>query len=1158
MGERAKFVIAVLALACLVTPAVAQQQADIRGTVTDEAGGLVEGASVTVIGADTGLTLETVTNAAGFYNIGGLPLGLYIVSVEKEGFSTAVITDIQLNVNDVRQVDVKLTVGEITDEITTAASAIVVETIGGEVAGLITGEQVRELPLNGRNFLQLTLLMPGVSAPEGFNTKNKGLLTGSDLSVSGGATTANLWTVDGAANNDVGSNRTILVYPSLEAIEEFKIHRNSYGAEFGGGGGAQVNLVTRGGTNDFSGSVFYFARRDGWNEANALLKEANQPKAPLDRDDYGFTFGGPIKKDRVHFFASAEWNDEIRGVAVSGHVPTAEQRAGDFNFVNTDCGFQVPVDPLTGQPFPGNVIPADRISPAGQALLRQFPDANLPNDCPNWVTAVSTPIDWEQINGRLDWTITTKHRALVRYTDDDWGNPGPTGGSSNGLWGDTNFPQVDSNWAQPSDSLVLQLNSVIGTSAINTLTFSQSGNEIDIGLADQDEGARQAIVDTYPTFYPREGKTNGGNSPPLGWGYGANLNQNIWTQGPWYNTQNTDLYKNDYEQVFGGDHVLKAGVSYSENNKLETPWNGSQETGTLGGWGAWPGFATGYVGNDWGGNSGNSIADLLLEDMVYGFSEASASIPVNINWEDLDVYVADSWKVAPNLTLDYGVRWSYYYQPYHEGEALYSSFNPDRWDPAFGNAACNGLMQQPGIDGCGEAGFPNGASFGPNEALINEDSDNFAPRLGLAWDIKGDGDSVLRAGFGQFFQRERVSPHLGLTGNPPGVRRASGLRTLDGRFFALSQTQGGNPALGIDIDRENGYLIQYNVSWEQALGRNSSIEVAYVASRGRRILDAENLNYVPSGDNNGNGINDRLEFVQCPGGGDGDACRQAFRVFGVYGNGDIAYWTNSGESEYDSIQTQYIARFGRGSQFQASYTWSDFTSNANVAGADGGLTAGTSVTDPENRDLDWADAGIHREHVFNASLIHNLPTYEGEGGFKEHLLGNWSVGGIVSYSSGTPVNITTGAFDGLPVAGGGAGYDNAQRPIRVPGVSCSGSGRQVLNPDAFTLTGYQLGEVSQMAPKWACEGADFFQIDLSLYKNIPMGDRLNAQLRVEIFNIFDEENWISVDGNWEGTTSYDDDTAPTVVTGSTPSDNFGVAAAARDAREIQLGLKLTF
>ena len=211
------------------------------------------------------------------------------------------------------------------------ADTLVVKTSGGEVAGLVTGAQVRELPLNGRNFLQLALLMPGVSAPDGLNVKDKGLLSGSDMSVSGGAVTSNLWTVDGTNNNDVGSMRTILVYPSVDAIEEFKIHRNSYGAEYGQAGGGIINIVTRGGTNEFHGSAFYFGRRDALNANNYFLEKANQPKNSLNRNDFGWTLGGPIIKDKLHFFASMEWNREKRGIPVTALVPTAAQRIGDFS-----------------------------------------------------------------------------------------------------------------------------------------------------------------------------------------------------------------------------------------------------------------------------------------------------------------------------------------------------------------------------------------------------------------------------------------------------------------------------------------------------------------------------------------------------------------------------------------------------------------------------------------------------------------------------------------------------------------------------------------------------------------------------------------------------------------------------------------------------------
>ena len=217
-----------------------------------------------------------------------------------------------INVADVRAVNFVLETGAITESVSVVADSASIKTVGAEIAGLVTGEQVRELPLNGRNFLQLTLLQPGVTANQDLNTVNKGLAGGSDISVSGGSTTSNLWLIDGADNVDHGSNRTIMVYPSVDAIEEFKIQRNNYGAEFGQAGGAQINLVTRGGTNTFHGSAYYYIRRDSLNSNNYFLEEAGQPKPELKWDDWGATFGGPIIKDKLHFFVSYEKNKDTQ------------------------------------------------------------------------------------------------------------------------------------------------------------------------------------------------------------------------------------------------------------------------------------------------------------------------------------------------------------------------------------------------------------------------------------------------------------------------------------------------------------------------------------------------------------------------------------------------------------------------------------------------------------------------------------------------------------------------------------------------------------------------------------------------------------------------------------------------------------------------------
>src|SRR5713226_5687292 len=250
-------------LVVLAVPAVAQKiTASIRGTVTDPSSAVVAGAKVTMTNEDTGLTRSVTTNSAGIYSFTELPVGSYKIAVEAAGFTSAVRSKVGVSAADVREVDVHLSTGPITETVNVEVAAVAVKTVGAEIAGVISGEAVRELPLNGRNFMQLTLLQPGVTSNEGMNMINKGLAGGSDISVSGGSTTSNLWLVDGADNVDHGSNRTILVYPSVDAIEEFKIQRNNYGAEFGQAGGAQVNLVTRSGTNTFHGSAYYYIRRD--------------------------------------------------------------------------------------------------------------------------------------------------------------------------------------------------------------------------------------------------------------------------------------------------------------------------------------------------------------------------------------------------------------------------------------------------------------------------------------------------------------------------------------------------------------------------------------------------------------------------------------------------------------------------------------------------------------------------------------------------------------------------------------------------------------------------------------------------------------------------------------------------------------------------------
>ena len=1151
MRKPALLVLAVLAvLLALAAPVAAQRtNASIRGTVTDTGGAAVADAEVSLVGPATGYARATTTDKGGVFVFGDVPAGLYDITVSHAGFTSAVVQGLQLNVADVRRLEVQLAAGgDIKEEITVTAPVVQVETIGAEVSGLVTGEQVRELPLNGRNFVGLTLLMPGVSAPENFDTKDKGLMTGSDMSISGGGFTSNLWTVDGANNNDVGSNRTILVYPSIDSIEEFKIHRNAYGPEIGGASGGQINLITRSGNNDWKASAYFFRRDDAFNEKNFFLKEAGQDKEKLSLSDYGYTLGGPILRDKLYVFASQEWTDETRGTVRTALVPTDLERRGDFS-----QSANRPTDPLNvingvQQPFPGNVIPADRLSPAGLLFLQLYARANVnaPAGVNNWVESIDTPITWAQRNVRFDYDLNVRSRVMFRYTQDKWVNGDP---NSQRMWGDDPFPAVDSSWDQPGRSVVGQLSQTFGNSAVNTVTASYSGNKIDIAPGGTNAGLRGQVNAAIPSFFPASGRLTNNQPPPTFWGgqgYGA-----LWSMAEWHNHQDLQVLKDDYQGVFG-NHWLKGGFLYSDNVKDE--WFASNAETQTNLWGA-----AGL--NGWGGGTtGNVLADFLLRDMTWGFGELAKNTNVQQAWNDYEAYLGDSWQLGSGMTLDLGLRYSYYKNPVEDNNQ-YASFNPDRFTPGLASA-CNGLMLPPGSTQCTSRGLAGG-SFGPNRSLVNEDKNNLAPRLGFAWDVFGNGKSALRLGFGQFYQRERLSPWLLFAQNlfNPSI---DGLRYLDRADGPdLARHDSGRPFNGYELDRQTPYNYQANLTWEQRLLTETTLEVSLVGSRGVHLMRRVDINQVRVGDRNGNGISDRLEYIHC---GDSNDCQAALRPYGIVtGDNTINFWRNDGTSEYKSLQTQLNSRFGRGSQFQASYTWSQLDANDPLNDSAGSIQP-VAITDLSNLGLDKGRAAANREHVFNSSVVWHAPSFENRGKAFSTIFGNWSIGGIVFYASGVPLTVFNGAVPGVPGGPAGTGYEGNQRPLRVAGQPCHAKGgrkEQILNPRGWTLVGYQLGTTNQMSERGECDGPDFFEVDLSFYKNIRFGGRLDGQFRLEIFNVTNETNFIGVNTSLNPVSVTHDGqngeiSSATRITGERLPLNFGQATGTRDPRQIQLGIKLFF
>jgi hypothetical protein len=1124
----------------LAAPALAQRStATMRGTVTDPSEAVVPGASVTVSNQQTGLTRTTTTNGAGLYSVPELPVGSYRVAVEMPGFKRSTRTDIILNVADDLAIDFELEPGDATATVTVEGATAPVKIIGGDVSGLITGEQVRELPLNGRNFLQLAMLMPGVTAPDWFNAKDKGILQGGPPAVSGGGTHANLITLDGAKNIDVGSNGHLLVSPSVDMIEEFKVLRNAYGPEFGQAGGAHINIVSRGGSNTWHGSAFYSGRDDALDGTNYFLRKAGQPKERLKRHDFGGTVGGPIVRDSVHFFYAQEWNHEDRGIVRSAFVPTQAERTGDFSSPGIPgCSPPAPTDPLTGAPFPGNRIPSERISPAGLLYLQLYAPPNVTpteGSCNNWVTSLDSPIRWRQENLRLDASFSESVRLMMRYTHDSSRNDAPATAG----WGDDPFPAVDTNWEEPSRSVVTQLNKTLGARSVNSLQFSLSGNRIRATRGGVTPSLNDQINRAMPSIFANAGRYYGDARPhPTFWGsqgYGALLHE-----APYSNDQDLFILKEDYSAVFG-KHLVKAGalVSFNRKNEDLCPCGGSFESPEF--WGS-----TGL--NGFGGTTGNIVADLLLKDMTFGFRENSASRQLPERWADLEFYIGDSWKLS-RVTLDYGVRYSMFFNPYAADDRI-TSFDPAAFDPELGADPCNGLLVPPGSTWCQEAGSSLGTPA-RNRSLRQQDRNNLAPRFGVAWDVTGRGKTAVRAGLGQFFAHDNLQAVLQSGNNPPFVENINGIRKLDTAEEPCSgcfSTTGPAPGAGYTAIAATPSNWQWNVAVEHEIVPRTTLEVSYVGSKGTDLRGVHDANQVRSGDINSNGIDDRLEYGRAP--------TAVVRPYGIFGDRSITMWDNHGYSTYHALQTQIRSRFGQ-SQLQGSYTWSRTISNDPLDNSIGG-----SVTDLDRPSLDRGLAATHRTHLFNTSLVLFLPSPQTGSRFVRHLLGNWEIATIASAASGSPLTIVTQVVPGLNGGVSGSGIFN-QRPNRVAGESCrprSGPPEQSINPHAFTLADFQIGSPGNSGAG-VCEGPGMFQTDLALYKNIRTSNKVRLQLRFEIFNVFNRTNFLFVNTIMNPTAvTFDtpDAADATTITSFVLPANFGQAVAARDPRQAQIGIKLIF
>jgi len=1121
---------------------------NISGTVRDPQGSAVPKAEVTLTEEKTGASRTVNANEDGFYSAPAMPAGVYTISTSPAGFKKTVTTGVQLTVSENKTVNLDLQVGQVTETVTVTSEAAPVELRSGEVSSLISEKQVTELPLNGRNYAQLALMVPGVSpvtqagAGGAFATRGTGLNSGVDMSVNGNQSNSNLWTVDGVNNMDVGSNRTLLVFPSVDSIQEFRVERNSFSAEFGQAQGAVVNLITKGGSNDFHGALFEFFRNDSLNANNFFLNRSGQPKPELEYNNFGGNFSGPIVKNRVFFFVSEEWRRERRGQVLSSQVPSAAEKTGDFSGPLTGTGerphipgscVDVP-DPLPGDPnhtkrvcqfFANNRIPTNLLSPAGLAFVKLFPNPTGPG-VGDWATSQLQPIDTRQDLVRGDINLTDKMNLMVRYINEKWTHLGAAGN----FWGDAPYPTIASDWSQPSHSFAVKLANTFSSNIVNEFQFSIAGNDIIITSSPETQALQDEIASKIPTVFPKNPEDIGGSIPSLFWGAGGYAN--IWHQAPWANREDLYIWKDDFS-VVKGSHDLKFGGLFSHNFKDEPSvgGGGGNQQATIQGCGL---------------QTGNCIADLLLKDTVLvNYAEIEKTDIADGRWRDFEFYANDTWKVSPRVTLTLGLRYSVF-PPAWEAENRISNFIPSLY---------NGTDFNTGLVTADE-----GEQLGFGRALIHTYKNGWQPRVGLAWDVFGTGQTAVRAGFGRYMSRSQVIEDLlRLTGNPPwttAVTSGSGwngegttlancptCRSLDTINDALRTNFAGvstNPNFAaVDTGFRPPESYQWNLTVSHQLMKDTVLEASYIGNHGLHIW-RRNVN-----------ANDIAPNQSCRGGacdGSTDSARLQYaratnniksprdniahnagtlladnRV--LRGIGDVPTDMSNGNSSYHAMQVWLNRRFSNRLAFQAAYTWGHAISDVS-------LTSFTNTTsDPFNFRSDKGDADLDRRQTFVGNVVYVLPAFQEWGKAAEFALGDWQLNGILSYFGATPIELTTG-FNSI-----GTASAVGQRPNYTGApLYLHGDPTKHLNPAAFATPA--VGQAGSLG-KGAVRGKALTNIDFSMAKNWRFKERYGFQFRAEFFNLLNHPNFVGFDLD-------------------TRNGTFGQLLNTQSSREIQLGIKFTF
>jgi hypothetical protein len=1155
------------------------QEATILGTVTDPSGAAVPNVKVTVINTDTGLSRTQTTNSDGQYVSADIHIGQYNVRAQASGFKVAEEKGVVLQVGDRKRVDFKLQVGNVQEQVSVEANAVAVQTDTGEVSGVVTGQQISQLATNGRNVFALEALTPGASSIQSdFQVPTS---AGGDFNVSfnGQRVSHNLWVVDGGEAADRGGGGGADVLPSEDAIAEFRTMTSNYSAEYGLSSAGTISMVIKSGTKQLHATAFYFGRNDALDARN-FFNPAPNPVAELRFDDFGFNVGGPVSihpsksTPKTFFFYNMEWRRFIQGGifnvttplvsmypdangAGSGVVlPSTLSNGNPLNVVvpaniaslDTTCSGAVQATLVPGSPFPANTIPDCAVNPNATALLTAgiFP---APTNTSAWtfIGGNKQPTTGKEELARIDHQFSDKFSIFGHWISDQ---AVQTYGTTQ--WSGDNVPTVYNTFGNPSYSAVIHATHSIRPNLLNEIAFNYDGNRIHIlplGVYQQPSGFTEGTNKIF------SGVNVDNRIPDINLSGSTNTHYTVnWL--PWNNTANDYQIRDDLSWVRGA-HQFKFGFGWALYKKSQDYFAETQGGFTFNGSATSP---TGCAGSSTV-TCGLDYADFILGD-AQAYSENAYKGTGFWNAISPDAYVQDNWRATHRLTLNLGIRWDGIPHTY-EANYNQSNFYPNQYNPAdapiWTNASDTQIASNsPGLGTSSISvlsayqfylnGMGIGGKNGNPRGLANNAWWNFGPRIGFAYDLTGNGKTVIRGGYGLMYERIQGNDMYNGATNPPfGYSLGTNNVLFSNPHFTWSGAQITVPivpagVVGINQNYPAPRTSSYSAGVQRAVGAKAVFSVSYVGSLDRHESYWQEINLPPAGD---------LACLQAVAN-----CTGAQPAF----NGDIPYQGyssikqayNGANSHYNSLQMELRGRVTRDLTLQAAYTLSRSIDPS--TGQNGGNN-GWDLSWVTNPYVGWKyDVGpsvLDRTNIAFFNFVYDIPLLKNSSNrFLKTAVGGWQLSGIVTAESGPPENL---AVNGQNVSSIFPGGDVNNRPDLTGTISYpktkvisngAVSGIQWVSPAAFS---------APAAGTWGTLGFDGVRgpgrdnWNLALFKNFVINEARGSafQFRAESFNTWNHTQFGGSGQNGGFSNNFG-------------AGNFGQETSAFDPRVFQLGAKIIY